>query len=124
MRIAAVVRMHREKHPEMYCPFAHPPCLWRTGGGFCPRHMPTDPVERHAAEALVQPMVSDAAIQNVQAHANAMPEARDALGRRPSGKVFRARLAKSLSGVLTVHPEPLQHEEPQAREPGGSWSAL
>jgi hypothetical protein len=118
--VAKLVRLHKERHPEMYCPA----CLWKTGGGYCPRHLPTDPVERHAAEAMVDPMISDEAIRNVQAHAGAMVEARDSLGRRPSGKVFRARLAKSLSGVLTVHPEPLQHEEPQAREPGGSWSAL
>lgn len=32
--VAAKVREHKEKHPELYCP----KCLWRTGGGPCPRH--------------------------------------------------------------------------------------
>lgn len=26
----------KERHPEAYCP--EPRCLWRTGGGRCPRH--------------------------------------------------------------------------------------
>jgi hypothetical protein len=32
--VAKSVRLHREKHPELYCS----KCLWRTGGGDCPRH--------------------------------------------------------------------------------------
>lgn len=33
---AANVAQHKEKHPELYCPVRR--CLWRTGGGNCPRH--------------------------------------------------------------------------------------
>jgi hypothetical protein len=33
---AAKVRQAKEAHPELYCPNAR--CLWRTGGGHCPRH--------------------------------------------------------------------------------------
>ena len=36
MRTAAKVAAHKEAHPELYCP--EPRCLWRTGGGRCPRH--------------------------------------------------------------------------------------
>lgn len=36
MSTAAKVAMHKEKHPELYCPQVR--CLWRTGGPFCPRH--------------------------------------------------------------------------------------
>jgi hypothetical protein len=32
--VAKSVREHKEAHPELYC--LH--CLWRTGGGPCPRH--------------------------------------------------------------------------------------
>jgi hypothetical protein len=38
MSTAAKVALQKEKRPEMYCPV--PRCLWRTGGGFCPRHRP------------------------------------------------------------------------------------
>jgi len=31
---AQKVRLHKEKHPELYCP----KCLWKTNGGYCPRH--------------------------------------------------------------------------------------
>lgn len=31
---AQKVREHKEKHPELYCS----KCLWKTGGGNCPRH--------------------------------------------------------------------------------------
>ena len=33
---AASVAAHKEEHPELYCPDTR--CLWRTGGGACPRH--------------------------------------------------------------------------------------
>jgi hypothetical protein len=33
---AAKVAAHKNAHPELYCPDAR--CLWRTGGGRCPRH--------------------------------------------------------------------------------------
>jgi hypothetical protein len=38
---AAQVAQHKERHPELYCPTRK--CLWRTGGGFCPRHAPAVP---------------------------------------------------------------------------------
>ena len=42
MNIQAKVALDKERHPERYCPTRR--CLWRTGGGHCPRHVPTDPV--------------------------------------------------------------------------------
>lgn len=36
MSTASKVAANKLKHPELYCP--HPRCLWRTGGGRCPRH--------------------------------------------------------------------------------------
>lgn len=29
--------MAKEKYPEKFCPTKR--CLWRTGGGYCPRHI-------------------------------------------------------------------------------------
>lgn len=29
-------RMHKEARPDLYCPYRG--CLWRTEGGYCPRH--------------------------------------------------------------------------------------
>jgi hypothetical protein len=37
-RVAANVAAHKERRPDLYCPERR--CLWRTGGGFCPRHWP------------------------------------------------------------------------------------
>lgn len=34
--VAAQVAAQKRKHPELYCPRDR--CLWRTGGGPCPRH--------------------------------------------------------------------------------------
>ncbi len=34
MNPAARCRQEKEKYPDRYCPR----CLWRTGGGHCPRH--------------------------------------------------------------------------------------
>ena len=31
---------NKARHPERYCPTAR--CLWRTGGGYCPRHRPAE----------------------------------------------------------------------------------
>jgi hypothetical protein len=31
------VALDKAKHPEKFCP--KPKCLWRTGGGYCPRHI-------------------------------------------------------------------------------------
>jgi hypothetical protein len=36
MSTAAKVAQHKEKNPAVYCPNKR--CLWRTGGGYCPRH--------------------------------------------------------------------------------------
>jgi hypothetical protein len=44
MRIAAQVANDKEKHPERFCP--HHRCLWRTGGGYCPRHKPAEDISR------------------------------------------------------------------------------
>ena len=33
---ASKVAENKRQHPEYYCPV--PRCLWRTGGGRCPRH--------------------------------------------------------------------------------------
>ena len=33
---AAKVAAHKQQHPELYCPAKK--CLWKTGGGACPRH--------------------------------------------------------------------------------------
>lgn len=41
MSTAARVRARKHEHPEDYCP--SPRCLWRTGGGWCPRHAPLAP---------------------------------------------------------------------------------
>lgn len=37
MNTAARVAQTKENHPERFCP--KPRCLWRTGGGYCPRHI-------------------------------------------------------------------------------------
>jgi len=37
-QVAAKVAQNKEKHPELYCPERK--CLWRTDGGYCPRHRP------------------------------------------------------------------------------------
>lgn len=34
--VAKSAREAKERRPENYCP--SPKCLWRTGGGYCPRH--------------------------------------------------------------------------------------
>lgn len=35
-QIQARVALDKDARPERYCPV--PRCLWRTGGGCCPRH--------------------------------------------------------------------------------------
>ena len=40
MNIAAKVAKAKAERPEQFCP--HKSCLWRTGGGHCPRHKPID----------------------------------------------------------------------------------
>jgi len=40
MTTAQKVAEHKAKHPDQYCP--RPRCLWRTGGGHCPRHQPKE----------------------------------------------------------------------------------
>jgi len=39
-QVAAKVAANKARHPELYCPNAK--CLWRTGGGYCPRHQPAN----------------------------------------------------------------------------------
>lgn len=34
--VAAKVAADKERDPSKFCPT--PRCLWRTGGGYCPRH--------------------------------------------------------------------------------------
>jgi hypothetical protein len=36
----AAVAKAKAEHPELYCP--HRRCLWRTDGGYCPRHQPPE----------------------------------------------------------------------------------
>lgn len=38
--VAADTARDKEKRPEVYCPQKR--CLWRTGGGHCPRHKPRE----------------------------------------------------------------------------------
>lgn len=35
--VAKKVRLNKEAHPELYCPVGR--CMWRTGGGRCPKHV-------------------------------------------------------------------------------------
>ena len=35
--VAKKVRLHKEEHPERYCPNSK--CLWRLSSGNCPKHM-------------------------------------------------------------------------------------
>lgn len=41
MSTAAKVARHKQNNPALYCPTGR--CLWRTGGGPCPRHCKTAP---------------------------------------------------------------------------------
>lgn len=50
MSVAAQVAQHKEKHPEKYCPEKR--CLWRTGGGYCPRHAPREAHPRSVETVL------------------------------------------------------------------------
>jgi hypothetical protein len=43
MSTASKVAARKLEHPELYCP--SPRCLWRTGGGYCPRHAESTEVE-------------------------------------------------------------------------------
>ena len=36
VNVAASVAQNKERNPGKYCPAKR--CLWRTGGGYCPRH--------------------------------------------------------------------------------------
>jgi len=40
MSINAKVAEDKKRHPERFC--QAPRCLWRTGGGYCPRHARTE----------------------------------------------------------------------------------
>ena len=48
--VAAKVAANKQKHPERFCPV--PRCLWRTGGGRCPRHSESDALENAIVEAV------------------------------------------------------------------------
>ena len=47
--------LNKEAHPEVYCPARK--CLWRTGGGYCPRH--PEPVREHSRRITSYPKPSD-----------------------------------------------------------------
>ncbi len=65
--VAASVAENKERNPGKYCPVNR--CLWRTGGGYCPRHAgvevftgrPIDALSRHQPESLAQGDRQDAA---------------------------------------------------------------
>jgi hypothetical protein len=46
---AKAAREQKERHPELYCPVDR--CLWRTGGGRCPKHPAPVAVELAEMEA-------------------------------------------------------------------------
>jgi hypothetical protein len=50
----AKVAESKRAHPEQFC--SHPGCLWRTGGGNCPRHPRTIPIlgVRGGAESILE----------------------------------------------------------------------
>lgn len=44
------VALRKQEHPEEYCPVKK--CLWRTGGGRCPRHqIKESPVQSQASNS-------------------------------------------------------------------------
>jgi hypothetical protein len=102
--VAKRVRLHKALHPNLYCP----DCLWRTGGGYCPRHD--------------TPLVAFERIEEIASYG--MSSARTASGRRPAQKAFRARLGFSLvtPGPLAV---PWLHEPVKVKQPDDEkWEVL
>lgn len=55
--VAASVAKAKEAHPEQFCPTSR--CLWRTGGGLCPRHggPSKEPSEQEDASPSERPPV-------------------------------------------------------------------
>ncbi len=51
------VAQRKAQHPEEFCPASK--CLWRTGGGYCPRH------EKKAAEAFGAMVEGEPALKEV-----------------------------------------------------------
>ncbi len=47
--VAASVAENKERNPGKYCPAKR--CLWRTGGGYCPRHQHLAQGDRQDAAA-------------------------------------------------------------------------
>jgi hypothetical protein len=100
------VALDKGIHPERYCPEKR--CLWRTGGGYCPRHE--------------IPLVAFERIEEIAAYG--MSEARTKTGRRPAQKAFRARLGYSLvtPGQLAT---PWLHEPVMLKQPDDEkWEVL
>ena len=94
--VAKVVRLHKERRPDLYCP--EPDCLWRTGdGSLCPRH---------------QTYVRDDRVADILAYG--MQDARTASGARPAQSRFRERLGYSLTDALG-------HHEPPAKAVAHQW---
>jgi hypothetical protein len=50
-QVAASVAQAKERHPELFCPATR--CLWRTGGGYCPRHKPASWILREKETGAV-----------------------------------------------------------------------
>jgi hypothetical protein len=51
--VAKSVRLHKEAHPELYC--SNPSCLYRTGGGDCPKHFREELAAIVAAKRAAKP---------------------------------------------------------------------
>lgn len=61
MSIQAKVARDKELHPERYCPARR--CLWRTGGGACPRHKPFEDAVKAADEIIADFFAFEAAVR-------------------------------------------------------------
>jgi len=69
--VAASVAKSKSEHPEQFCPVER--CLWRTGGGRCPRHPdPSLPDTRPRATYLYPN--SDVTIEMVFPHGTEPPQ--------------------------------------------------
>jgi hypothetical protein len=51
--VAASVAQNKERNPDKYCPVKK--CLWRTGGGLCPRHATSAGPSSFVAERVAFP---------------------------------------------------------------------
>jgi len=104
--VAKAVRLHRERRPERYCSFNHPPCLYRTDDEFCEKHRPPDQIE----------------VVKLEEYTDVFGDAYTATGRRPNQKALRAKLSKPYP-ALVDHLTPPVHEEPQVKV-DGMWVSL